>query len=116
MTPQRVRCRVMALESDACHPRVRTVREALFILLGLATLLFLCVTPARAQSGASLQVAARVVSTEASRAALALTAAALRSPVSALRQSGLAQVAVSPAPRSADAVEPRRVRVDFLRN
>ncbi len=116
MMPQRLRCRVITLDGDPCHPRGRTGPEALFILLGVLTLLLLCAAPARAQSGASLQVAARVVSTEPSRSALALTAESLRSPAAAVRQSTLAQVAVSPAPRPADLAEPRKVRVDFLRN
>lgn len=116
MMPQRLRCRVIALESDPAHSRANARGGALFLFLSLLTLLLLLTRPVRAQTGASLQVAARVVSTEPSRSALALTAEVLRKPVAAVRQSVLAQVTVTAAKPEQETPEPRRVRVDFLRN
>jgi hypothetical protein len=118
--PQRVSCCVGSLQADASHPREslpgRLICPLLFVLL---LTLFLAI-PGQAQSRATLQVAARVLPAEPSRSALALVSQALREPRwtvrGTVRETRLAQVTVMPPSHQPLPTEPRRIRVDFLRN
>lgn len=115
MMRQHLGFRAPARSGDACHQGDRPQRRVAFILLLAASLVCLGVPAAHAQTSGSLQVAAKVVSTEPSRSAIALASAALETPFSTVRESNLARVRVEPRV-SRNAAEPRRVRVDYLRN
>jgi hypothetical protein len=93
--------------TDQALPDLRLLALVLSLFLTLVTLL---AAPLSAQSRAQVQVAARVVSAEPSRQALALAVlSGLRS-----RRSALATVrVVRERPRSP---ERRIVEIDFLRN
>ena len=113
--PQRSSDRLRGPLSDPCHSRESPPRSLLWALLPLVLLTPLIATPVQAQSRASLQVAATVLPAEPSRSALILVAQGLREPRWSVRESRLAQVTVMPSSRALP-TEPRRVRIDFLRN
>ena len=100
-------------DSDRDHvtaqtvPDLRLLAVVLFLFLMLLTLL---AAPLSAQSRAEVQVAARVVSAEPSRQALALAA----SPGSQPRRSDLASVRV--VRETPKATARRVIAIDFLRN
>ena len=114
--PQHVSHRLRGPRSDACHSRESPPRALLRALLPLLLLSPLIATPGQAQSRATLQVAATVLPAEPSRSALVLRAQALREPGWSVKESRLARVTVAPASHRALPAEPRRIRVDFLRN
>ncbi len=103
------------LPRDPGHPGVRTE------LLRLPRLGLLCLvpllhpTPGQAQTGASLQVAAKVLPAEPSRSALTLALSVLEAPAGGSRTSILARIRAEPTP-ARETPETRRVRIDFLRN
>ena len=113
--PQRVSRRPRSPRSDACHSRESPPCAFLRAVLPLLLLAPLIASPGQAQSRASLQVAATVLPAEPSRSALILVAQGLREPRWSVRESRLAQVTVMPSSRALP-TEPRRVRIDFLRN